>query len=796
MPRKNYMHRIENGAVSEVQNLQADIVVVGGGLAGVSAAISAARFGAEVILVQERSVLGGNSSSEIRVGPSGATGNGYHRDARETGIIEEMFLEARSRSYGLRQVNGNHYPMWDVVLEEKVRAEPRIRLLMDTRVISVETEADPTDGYRDRITGLTAAQQGTEEIFHLQGQQYVDATGDGFVALQAGSPYRYGRESRDEYDEWWAPEIEDDIVLGSSILFAARDVGRPVPFTPPEWASKFHDEESLPYRSHTQLDSGYWWIEWGGRKDTIKDNEEIRRELQAAVFGVWDHIKNHCTVPGLREKAATWVIDWIGHVPGKRESRRFEGDYILRQSDVSNGIANVPDDVVAFGGWPIDLHAIDGIYAPEPPCTQPQLPDRYGIPLRSLYSRTVSNLFLAGRNISQSHVAHASTRVMKTCAVIGEGVGVSAAVAVRNNLTPRQLSKDSTSLAVVQQRLLRQGAYLPGLHNDDEGDLIQRPDAAITATSEAELSISLEHGVDHPWEIYGLSDTEPKILAGHHQKHPGGERIALNQATGQSVVVSSDRIDRIALELHNAADSPIEVELRVQQANHLRDFDIADSNENVIATLVATVAPGRSTVDFVPETPIICEPNTPITLHLPETAHVSWCLTLQEPLGTQAGKWSEELGYWAWFHGTLGFSLSPANLPYAPANVATGMTRPEVGTNLWISDPAQPLPQSLTIAWDEVLDLNQIELTFDSQLSGWIWEGVFPHVVRDYTLEASDVNTGEWQEICTVSGNAQRRRIHTFDTIRTDSFRVTITATNGGRTARIFEVRAYHQKGE
>ena len=164
------MHRIENGAVSEVQNLQADIVVVGGGLAGVSAAISAARFGAEVLLVQERSVLGGNSSSEIRVGPSGATGNGYHRDARETGIIEEMFLEARSRSYGLRQVNGNHYPMWDVVLEEKVRAEPRIRLLMDTRVISVETEADTTDGYRDRIIGLTAAQQGTEEIFHLRGQ--------------------------------------------------------------------------------------------------------------------------------------------------------------------------------------------------------------------------------------------------------------------------------------------------------------------------------------------------------------------------------------------------------------------------------------------------------------------------------------------------------------------------------------------------------------------------------------------------------------------------------------------------
>lgn len=789
------MRRIENGATTRVENVIADVIVIGGGLAGVSAAISAARNGAQVVLVQERSVLGGNSSSEIRVGPSGATGNGYHRDARETGIIEEMFLEARSRSFGLRQVNGSHYPMWDVVLEEKVRAEPNIKLLLDTRVISVETEADVEDGYQNRITGVQAVQQGTEATFHISGSQFVDATGDGFVALQAGTPFRYGREARSEYGESWAPEEEDDLVLGSSILFAARDVGRPVPFTPPEWAAKFHDEESLPYRSHQQLDSGYWWIEWGARNDTIHDNETIRHELQAAVFGVWDHIKNHCTVPGARERAANWVIDWIGHLPGKRESRRFEGDHILRESDVTNGIADVPHDVVAFGGWPIDLHAIDGIYAPEPPCTQPPIRDRYGIPLRSLYSKTVSNLFLAGRNISQSHVAHASTRVMKTCAVIGEGVGTTAALAAETNQSPRQVANNADALHTIQQRILRGGAYLPGTLNQDADDLLRRADANISASSEAQLTVSLDPDHETAWEIYGLSDIEPKILAAHHEKHPNGQNIAVDRATGQSVVISGDRIDRISLYLHNESQHSLTAKLQVRQCAHIRDFGADNSLDNALATIEAEVKPGSSIVEFEPAESIRCTPNAPVVLGLGATDSLSWRLTLQEPPGTQAGQWDDELGYWRWIHGTLGFDISPISSPYSAENIRSGMTRPEVGTNLWISDPTQPMPQQLDVAWDEEVSINQVEVTFDSQLSGWIWEGTFPLVVRDYTIETRDPRTGEWILQCNTTGNSQRRRVHRFDPTTTDNLRITVAATNGGNTARIVEIRAYHQEG-
>ncbi|HEU0164828.1 MAG TPA: FAD-dependent oxidoreductase, partial [Thermomicrobiales bacterium] len=427
------------------------LIVVGGGLAGTFAAIAAARNGTRVVLIQERPVLGGNSSSEIRVHPVGASQHGYHRDARETGLMEELFIEVRARAYGLRQINGRHYPMWDVILAEMAEAEPNLTLHLNTRVIGVETEDDIRDGYTTRITGVTAVQQGTEAVFHYLADAAIDATGDGFIALQAGAPFRYGRESRAEFDEQWAPEEADDIVLGSTIMFAARDVGRPVPYAPPAWAHSFPDEDSLPFRAHEELDSGYWWIEWGGKLDTIVDNEAIRKELHAAVFGVWDHIKNHCTVPGVRERAANMTLDWIGHIPGKRESRRFEGDYIITEKDITHGIFDVPDDVVAYGGWAIDLHAPDGVYSPDHPCTQPPLPDLYGIPLRSLYSRTVSNLFLAGRNISQTHVAHGSTRVMKTTAVIGEAAGTAAAFAIAGDQTPRALVADATRLQALQQ---------------------------------------------------------------------------------------------------------------------------------------------------------------------------------------------------------------------------------------------------------------------------------------------------------------------------------------------------------
>lgn len=772
------------------------LVVVGGGLAGTFAAIAAARQGVRVALIQERPMLGGNSSSEIRVHPVGASQHGYNRDARETGLMEELFLEVRARSYGLRQINGQHYPMWDVVLGEKAEAEPNLSLFLNTRVVGVETADDATDGYTTRVTALIAAQMSTEQTYRFTCDAVVDATGDGTVALWAGAPFRYGREARAEFGESWAPEEADDVVLGSTIMFAARDVGRPVPFVPPAWAHVFPDEASLPFRNHDTFESGYWWLEWGGRLNTITDNETIRRELHAAVFGVWDHIKNRCTEPGVRARAANWALDWIGHIPGKRESRRFEGDYILTEGDVMRGLADLPADVITYGGWPIDLHAPDGVYSPDHPCQQPPLPGLYGIPLRCLYSRTVANLLLAGRNISTTHVTHGSTRVMKTCAVIGEASGTAAAACVRHRITPRALVADGDLFSRVQQTLLRNGAYLPLRRNHDAADLVQAAGVTTAATSSAVLRLDDDDAANPSgWDTAGTSTAEHSGVAAGMMARRLPIAVALDVTVAQAFVLSAGRLDAVTLRLTSTASEPVTARLHVRQATHLRDFGPLDGNGSERATIEATVPPGTTTtVVFTPAAPLAVTPMYPVVLVLEPIPEVAWALSEQEPPGTQAARWDADLDHWRWLHGTLAASLTPESAPFGPDNVRSGVTRPEGSPNLWISDSAQPLPQELTLTWPTPVAVRQVELTFDSQLSGWVWEGTVPTIARDYTVSLRN-EQGAWHDAATVTGNFQRRRTHAFPTQTITALRVTITATNGAHTARIVEVRAYSDEG-
>lgn len=675
--------------------------------------------------------------------------------------------------------------MWDVILAEKAEAEPNLTLLLNTRVVGVKTAPDNRAGYETRVSSLLAFQQSTEMAAQITPTTVIDATGDGFIALQAGAPFRYGREARAEFDEKWAPEAADDVVLGSTIMFAAKDVGRPAPFVPPAWAHSFPTEESLPFRPHEDIQSGYWWLEWGGRLNTISDNETIRKELHAAVFGVWDHIKNHCSVPGVRERVATWALDWIGHIPGKRESRRFEGDYLLKESDLIQGLAAVPADVVAYGGWAIDLHAPDGVYSPDRPCTQPPLPDLYGIPLRSLSSRTVSNLYLAGRNISQTHVTHGSTRVMKTCAVIGEAAGTAAAFALREGVTPRELTNCDDCVSAVQQQLLRQGAYLPLTRNYDLHDLARLPDVCVAATSQATLDLDPGAG----WEAPGISTAESGGLAQAVEQFPEGRELPLDRPAAQSVVISADHIDSLTLPFTNSSPEPVEIPIRIRQATHLRDFGPLE-DASVLWSGSVTVTPGSSTVAVALDN-LKVTPATPVVIVVGPHPDVSWARSWQEPPGTQAARWDDDLGYWRWEHGTLGFALNPVSTPYGPENVLSGVTGPETGTNLWISDPNQPLPQSCELHWPRPQLVDTVELTFDSQLSGWIWEGTFPLIPRAWDLQVCKTGSGGWVTIDGREDNAQRRVIHQFPEEKLDAVRIVVRATQGGRTARIVEVRTY-----
>jgi len=471
--------------------LDADVCVAGGGLAGVCAAIAAARHGARVVLIQDRSRLGGNSSSEVKMHVVGANQHRARPGWREGGLIEELRLADA--------VNNPQrcWELWDLLLYDKVVSEPNIALLLDTTLSGAAVE-------NGRIVEAAARCDRSERLYRIRAAIFCDCTGDSRLGLEAGAAMRSGREGRAEFGESLAPETPDDLTLGASILFTSTLHHETMPFTPPSWARKITKEQVLN-RPIASWEYGYWWIEWGGNHDMIGENERIRFELLSIVMGVWDYIKNSGDFPN----SARWAIDWVGMLPGRRGSRRLLGDHILTQYDLMRGAF---PDAVAIGGWPMDAHPPEGFDRPDlPPNTTVSPPEVYDIPLRALYSRSIANLMMAGRNISASYVAFTSARVMATCAVEGQAIGTAAAQCVAGGWLPRQLAGDARQVARLRQDLLRDDQTIKGLANEDPLDLARSARVAASAEEGDAKAARLLDG----WvrDIPGSGEKPPDI---HH----------------------------------------------------------------------------------------------------------------------------------------------------------------------------------------------------------------------------------------------------------------------------------------
>jgi hypothetical protein len=427
-----------------------DVVVVGGGMAGLASAVTAARLGARVALVQDRPMLGGNASAEVRVNLEGANGGAHNRFFVESGIAEDLLLENFWRN---PTGSADH---WNALLLELVLDTPQLDLYLDTHVRSLE-KGD--DGTITSVSGLTLA---SERTWSFAAHYFVDATGDGTIAFLARAEFMRGEESSHALGEPLAPPEPSERTLGGTMQFMCKDVGRPVEFQAPKFARKVTPEELRFSRSanvwgQAPVLGGFWWIEYGGHLDTIHDNADIKLELLAEVYGIWDYIKNN---PEWRERNANLDLEWVAAVPGKRESRRVIGDYLLTENDVTKSVRF--KDAVAYGGWSLDNHAHLGFMDfDRPPCTMVHVPGIYQIPLRCLYARDVPNLFLAGRDISCSHIACCSARVMMTCTSCGEAVGAAAGLAAEAKHRPREIAADDTLVAELQLRLERLGHFIP-----------------------------------------------------------------------------------------------------------------------------------------------------------------------------------------------------------------------------------------------------------------------------------------------------------------------------------------------
>lgn len=491
---------------------QFDVVVVGGGMSGICAAVASARHGAKTALIQNRPVLGGNASSEIRMHICGADHHASRANARETGLIEEFELENK------RQNPTYSWAIWDSVLWGKCAFQENLTLFLNTHMTDVEMQ-------NGLIKSVTAYELTSETTYKISGKIFIEATGDGTLAALAGAEVMYGREDKTKFGEEHGQDVPDQYTMGNSIMFQARDMGQPVPFIKPDWANTY-TEEDLKLRDHSDPSSGYWWIELGGGKmHTIDDAEPLRDELLKVVYGVWDHIKN-----GGDHGAGNYALEWVGMLPGKRESRRIVGDYVLREKDLINNTHF--EDAVAYGGWAMDCHVVEGFLSQsDEPTTYLHMDDVYEIPYRTMCSKDVDNLMLAGRSVSTSHMAFGSTRVMATCAVMGQAAGTAAAMAVESGDLPKSIYGRMDEL---QQTLLRDDCYIPNVKNTDQADKARS--AKISATSqkagfEAENVISgvsrtvgncsnmyCSEGIGEDGETVTLELSEPSEVSSVHLK--------------------------------------------------------------------------------------------------------------------------------------------------------------------------------------------------------------------------------------------------------------------------------------
>jgi hypothetical protein len=398
-----------------------DFVIVGGGMAGTCAAISAARLGVKVALIQNRPVLGGNNSSEVRV----------HLGAR---INLEPYPNLGNLVNEIGpQKGGNAQPKDYYEDDKKLKAvlnEENISLFLNYHANAVEVK----DG---SIVKVFAENIETGEKRAFSAPLFADCTGDGTIGYLAGAEYMSGRESRDEFNEPTAPEVADNLTMGISVQWFSRDAGKPVGFPDIQWGLPWDDDKLFA------ITRGDWDWETGMGKDMVRETEFIRDYGLLVVYSNWSYLKNHYSK---KDEFKNEELQWVAYIGGKRESRRLVGDYVLTENDLTN--RNILSDGTAPTSWTIDLHYPD-------PENEKKFDGQafrsiakhikiypYPIPYRCLYSKNINNMMMAGRDISVSHVALGTVRLMRTGGMMGEVIGMAASVCKNRDVLPRQIYTD------------------------------------------------------------------------------------------------------------------------------------------------------------------------------------------------------------------------------------------------------------------------------------------------------------------------------------------------------------------
>jgi hypothetical protein len=681
----NEIFSLEKRTLTKIEK-SFNLVVVGGGMAGVCCAITAARQGIKVALIQDRPVLGGNASSEVRLWVLGATSHmgNNNRWSREGGVIDEILVENT-----FRNKEGNPV-LFDMVLVDKVLAEKNIELFLNTIVIDVEKSSEKV------ISQVTAFNPQNQTEYTFKAELFADCSGDGIVSYLSGASYRIGAEDKEEHLELFAPDKNEyGELLGHSIFFYMKDTGKPVTYVAPEFALK-NVEEVIPkimnpgYFSTGHHGCKYWWLEYGGRIDTIHDTEAIKYELWKVVYGIWDYIKNSGKYP----EAANYTLEWVGVIPGKRESRRFKGHYMLTQQDVIEQRNHY--DSVAYGGWSIDLHPADGVYSAKNGCNQWHSKGVYPIPYRSYVSYDMDNLFIGGRLMSASHVAFGSSRVMCTSAHGGQAIGMAAALCIKGNNKPADFI-EPTKIKDLQRKLIASGQYLPGIKLNGFGGLLAN--ARMSVSSELSLSQLKPNN-----NYFKLEYPAAMLLPLKGRVHVIQVEVKCKEATTLSVEI------RTSIEKENFTPDVILIknEYILNKGTNFVDIDfsrigvergyyficfmknelieIAESDQLITGLMSVFNYQNPAVSNFGIQVP----PN-----NIGVDKFELWC-----PMRRPKGK-------------NFALKFTPTLEAFEMSNLKSELLRPVVGTNAWVASYNDKNP-TLTLSWNENQNITKIRLFFDT----------------------------------------------------------------------------------
>lgn len=734
-----------------------DVIVAGGGPGGVPAAIAAARMGARVLLLQNRSILGGNSSTESGITLDGA-GVG-HINARESGIAEEI-RRIRDRD---PVSNGD----WTRAMETLVAAEKNLTVLYNNHVCSAQMDGD------NLIKSITSLNIRTLEKTEFRARFFIDCTGDAWLGYYAGAKYRFGREAQHEHGESMAPKIADTLTMSGCLKAPGTSfftkTEKPVEYHAPAWVPALPADDREFGRVINEDGSKLsWWLELPNTYDDMWDGEESRDALLLVMLGYYDHIKNHWSK---RELAKNLRFNFAGIFNARRESRRLIGDYVLTQDDCLTG--RHFDDAVTYSGWHMDIHHPGGIYSgAEGPMHIARHVPMPTIPYRCLYSKNIDNLFMAGRNISVTHIALGTTRVQNTIATIGQAAGTAAAMCLILNKSPRDIYKDH--IRDLQQTLIRNDQFIPGFKNADPDD----PCLTATATASSVKTNEL---------FQTMQGTDSELMA-----------LDIPRMVIACAIRTNGDVDGIYLKLHSAFPTPKTVTMHA--------FTLGNGRDNFCVlgdtiTVQAEVPPMcESWVRFplsIPVDPEEFQDRFYIQVGLDPAEGISWRSVKDLTIFHRAGE-MDEAGNWI-IKSSRSYRHSFAKpveefADCSAQNVVNGHARIlDPAHYEWVSDPTQSMPQWLALDFKTPTKINSVSIVFDTDMSnpGTCWtikRANVPQCVEDYIVEV--FTKGAWQTVAAATGNFMRKRTHAFPACPAEKLRVTVLKTSGDPSARIIEIRA------